>query len=208
MTNHHSVPGLLVLDDIKGILDHEAHSTSENLIHPKCLENSKPPKQHRRVSTIADKLATTKSLIGNESLHLMRLPRLQKWMLYASSADVARCRRNILLFSPSSKFRPRVRWKAKTRVPLGMEEPSPARNGAAIPVEHHFVCILLFCKNANFVQCLFSCGIYGRSPVNLLDRGGSKPKWLSAAKRGSKSRGIAPRFTKLLSSLVPSVGPH
>ena len=129
----------------------------------------------------------------------MRLPRLQKWMLYASSADVARCRRNILLFSPSSKFRPRVRWKAKTCVPLGMEEPSPARNGAAIPVEHHFVCILLFCKNANFVQCLFSCGKYGRSPVNLLDRGGSKPKWLSAAKRGSKSRGIAPRFTKLLS---------
>ena len=97
-------------------------------------------------------------------------------MLYASSADVARCRRNILLFSPSSKFRPRVRWKAKTRVPLGMEEPSPARNGAAIPVEHHFVCILLFCKNANFVQCLFSCGKYGRSPVNLLDRGDSKPK--------------------------------
>ena len=51
------------------ILDHEAHSTSENLIHPKCLENSKPPKQHRRVPTvIADKLATTKSLIASDEI--------------------------------------------------------------------------------------------------------------------------------------------
>ena len=42
------------------ILDHEAHSTCKNLIPPKCPENSKSPKQHRRFPTIADKLATTK----------------------------------------------------------------------------------------------------------------------------------------------------
>ena len=65
MTNRHSVPGLLVLDDIKG-----------NFGPWGAFYFRKPDSSKMSGKLKASKTTPQKSLIGNDSLHLTRLPGL------------------------------------------------------------------------------------------------------------------------------------